>query len=195
MNSWSVQWILLGQDRKSFFSCHPTAAKVDQTDPKHFHVDLEWIATIHNTFHIDIHISHYPAASLTTGRFTHFCCWVQTLHLQCTYSYMVRYLPATCIPIAMLCTWIYMYLCKPQNRNKSLGCHYFVLDASRKIQISTSSSTKKLPCSLCQRHEQAPTSKRTVKTSEFWCWKPLNIGFSLFSYSQTKLAGNMTSEP
>lgn len=145
--------------------------------------------------HIDIHIcAHCPAASLTTG---------SNLHIFAAgykhYTYSVHtaiwYLPATCIPIAMLCTWIYMYLRKPQNRNKSLGWPYFVLDAWRKIQLSTSSSMKKLPRSLCQRHEQAPTSKKTAKTSEFWCWKPLNIGFSLFSYSQTKLAGNMTLEP
>jgi len=102
---------LVGRTGKSFFFCSLQQLKWIGFDPKHFHNDLEWITSIHNPFHINVHIfAHCPAASLTTGSNLHiFCCRVQTLHLQCTYSYMVP--PLSLVYQLLFCVHEYTCTC------------------------------------------------------------------------------------
>ena len=129
-----------------------------------------------------------PAAALTGRLYTIFAAGYK--HYTYSLHTSICYHPLTCIPIAMLCTLICMYLHKPHNRNNSLEWPYFAgclkKDPAIDIQLPENKNSH-IPC--------AWGMNRKKKSWISDVGNDFNSGFLLFSYSQTKLERNMTAEP
>lgn len=111
-----------------------------------------------------------PRSSANRKQFTHFCCWVQTLHLQFTYSYTVPppHLYTNCYDVYMN---MHVPAHTPHNRNKSLECfkrcfHLILLDAWRDPAIDIQLHKEKISHIPCSRGMNKPLHlKRAVQNS------------------------------